>query len=132
MSLVLNIKPTRSGSETRRRDKRLLVRLDADELAKVSAGAEAAGLTLASYAREKILSAPDRKPSRRARPDAALLAQVLAQLGRVGSNLNQIARALNSGDRRLIGELQASGKVIQGLAFLTMRALGFQPNADHY
>ena len=132
MSLVLNAKPSRSGSETRRRDKRLLIRLDANEFAQIVAGADGDGLTLAYYARTKILSGPVRKPSRRAHPDAALLSKVLAELGRVGSNLNQIARALNSGDRSKLKELPAALAVIRGTAVLVMRALGYKPDADHH
>ncbi|HWA89804.1 MAG TPA: plasmid mobilization relaxosome protein MobC [Rhizomicrobium sp.] len=97
-------KPHRSGSETRRRRKRLLVRLDNAEYAELVAGAEAARLTLAAYAREKVLSGPVRKPSRRVSPDMVLLARILGALGRIGSNLNQIARALNTGDTRELGD----------------------------
>ena len=131
-----DIKPiagaSRSGTETRRRNKRLLVRLDGRELTEIVAGAEAAGLTLASFARKKILSGPARKPSRRAPADAALLAKVLGELNRVGSNLNQIARAINNGDHEAAKELPAAVAVFRGTVVLIMRALGFNTDADHH
>lgn len=124
---------SRSGTETRRRNKRLLVRLDQKELTEIEAGAEAAGLTLASFARQKILSGPARKPSRRAPVDAALLAKALGELNRVGSNLNQIARALNSGDdHHHLSDLPAALAVYRGTVMLIMRALGHDSDADHH
>ena len=122
---------TRSGSETRRRDKRLLVRLDDRELTEIEAGASAAGLTLASFARARILANPA-KPSRRATPDMALLAQILGQLGRVGSNINQIARGLNGGDMRGLDDLPLALAEFRGTASLILRALGMRPDADHH
>ena len=128
MDIVTKEKPHRSGTETRRRRKRLLVRLDDAEYAEIVAGSEAAGLTLASYAREKVLSGSPRKPSRRPQRDAALLARVLAELGRIGSNLNQIARALNLGDTRGLGdtlaELSAGLKELRAAADAIKQALG--------
>ncbi len=125
----------RRGSETRRRSRRLLVRLDDRELAEIEAGAEAAGLTLASFARQKILSSPARKPSRRASVDAALLSKALGELNRVGSNLNQIVRALNSDDddrHHYLDELHPALAVYKGTIVLIMRALGFRTDADHH
>jgi hypothetical protein len=122
----------RTGSETRRRNKRLLVRLDDRELAEIEAGANAAGLTLASYARQRILSGPARKPSRRASPDMALLAEVLGQLQRVGSSLNGIARSLKKDERHHLDDLPAALAVFRGTVVLVMRALGYRTDANHH
>jgi len=133
MSLVpVSSSSSRRGSETRRRNRRLLVRLDDRELAEIEAGAEAAGLTLASFARQKILSSPARKPSRRASVDAALLAQVLGQLQRVGSSLRRIADALKNDERHDLSDLSAALAVFRGTVVLIMRALGFRTDADQH
>jgi hypothetical protein len=127
---------SRSGSENRRRRQRVLIRLDDREYAEVTAGANASGLTIASYVRQRVLSGPVRKVSRRAPVDAALLSKALGELNRVGSNLNQIARGLNSGDELYPGELNAALDVYRGTVVLIMRALeaprGNAPDADHH
>lgn len=90
--------PRRSGSETRRRGKgAVLVRLLPEERALLETKADAASLSLAAYLRACGLG--DAGPRARRRPpvNAELLARAVAQLNKVGSNLNQIAHALNAG-----------------------------------
>ncbi len=80
--------------------KRLYVstyRLTAAELATVRSAAEAAGVSIADYARQKLVKKPPRSTRKRHRADAAELAAILAQLGKIGSNLNQLARLANQG-----------------------------------
>jgi len=112
------------GSEKRARTKHLTIRLAPEERAKIDADAERAGLTAGSYARDVLLGAPTPRQVRRPPVERAELARVLGQLGAIGNNLNQIARAINSGDE---GDDQA---LIQGLGDLhlmrdaTLKALG--------
>jgi uncharacterized protein (DUF1778 family) len=86
-----------SGSEKRQRQKALRVRLTDAERAALDEAAEQAGLSLASYARQALLGAPPPRQARRPPVAKAELARVLAQLGKVGSNLNQLAHAANVG-----------------------------------
>ncbi|MGV9790892.1 plasmid mobilization protein [Streptomyces sp. NPDC003435] len=77
-------------------------RFSDDELAHVSAGAKAAGLTLAGFlARAALSAARDLERTASAVADErAVIAEFFAArryLGHVGSNLNQIARAVNAG-----------------------------------
>ncbi|WP_240796172.1 plasmid mobilization relaxosome protein MobC [Streptomyces sp. RFCAC02] len=77
-------------------------RLSAGELARITAGAEAAGLTLSGFLARSALSAA-RDLDRTAASLAGrreLVAELFAarrHLGQVGNNLNQVARAINSG-----------------------------------
>lgn len=85
-----------------RRDERLPApRVTAAELGHVEAQAAAAGLALAEYVRRGVLGQRV-APARTAADDRLLL-----ELNRVGVNLNQIARALNS-DRPEQGDLTAT------------------------
>lgn len=86
-----------SGSETRKRTKILAVRVTESELAEVEALADRAELTPASYARSILLSAPAPRARRRPSVDTTEVARLLGELGKVGSNLNQIAHRLNAG-----------------------------------
>jgi hypothetical protein len=85
----------RSGSETRQR-RGMSIRLLPDEHAAISEKARAAGMSIASYIRACALG--DAGPRARRSPpiNAELLAHAVAALNKAGSNLNQIARALNS------------------------------------
>jgi len=91
--------PRRSGSETRQRaNGAVLVRLLPDERARIEAKARAAGLSLAAYLRACALGDAGPRARRSAPVNAELLARATAQLNKVGSNLNQIAHALNGKD----------------------------------
>lgn len=85
-----------------RRDERLPgPRVTTLEYGQVTAQAAVAGLGLAEYVRQCVL----RKRIQSARPTAN--DRLLLELNRVGVNLNQIARALNS-DRPEHGDLGAT------------------------
>ncbi len=86
-----------SGSETRTKGGIIGFRVDAIERAEIESAAEAAGLTVGSYCRDTILSKALTTARRRPSLDRALLAQLLGQLGKLGGNMNQIAKRLNEG-----------------------------------
>lgn len=90
-----------SGSETRQRQGRITIRLSETEFDRLKEESDRAGLSLSSYVRLALLQA---KPARRARRppfEKALLSRILGELGKIGSNINQIARGLNSGTLRM-------------------------------
>ncbi len=84
-------------SEKRERGLMIGVRVNPEERAEIENAASAAGLSLASYMRELVLNAPQTKKPRKPSIERAALAQILAQVGKIGSNINQIARRLNQG-----------------------------------
>ena len=86
------------GSETRVRSKHLTIRLSPDERGSIDQTADRSGLTPGSYARQVLLGAPAPRQVRRPPVERRELARLLGEIGRVGSNLNQIAKAANSGD----------------------------------
>lgn len=79
------------------------IRLTADERSALDAAAERARLGPCSFARVAVVSAldltPTQPPRRRREPSEAArnLAQFIAHLGWIGNNLNECARAANSG-----------------------------------
>jgi hypothetical protein len=116
-----------SGTETRRRTKLLPpVRCTEEELAAVGAAARSRSKTVSQYVREAVLERPSPGPRPRKRTPAAderLLAQILAQLGKWGSNLNQLAHQANMDEpvrrwefEELAGQVrQASTAVLEAL-----------------
>jgi hypothetical protein len=130
------------------RSARLDMRCTPAVRAKAQTAAKAQGISVAGY----VASLIDVRPAPRVHrsPDEAtkLLAQILGQMGKRGSNLNQTARALNeinsaaeNGERR-----DRLAEQIEGIAQLhrqavaehracvaaIMRALGLRPDADHH
>ncbi len=90
--------PRRSGSQKRARGFKLQIALDAAERATAQAKAAQAGLSLSSFGRAALLDGDPGIRARRAPTvNAELLAQAIAALNKVGSNLNQIAHILNAG-----------------------------------
>ncbi|RTL62430.1 MAG: MobC family plasmid mobilization relaxosome protein [Pseudonocardiaceae bacterium] len=87
----------------RRRTEALRIRLSAEERDAVNAAAEAAGVGVCTFARVQVVNAvgktPTAAPRRRTEPSEAArdLAKVVGQIARIGNNLNQLARAANSG-----------------------------------
>jgi hypothetical protein len=62
-------------------------------------------LSLADYIHSRLGGKPGPRARRNPSADAVLLAKALAQMGKSGSNLNQIARRLNEYDFDGIAEL---------------------------
>lgn len=91
-----------SGSETRQKTTTTTIRLTPDERAAVVATAAAEGLGPSSFARVVTLQAAGREatPSRKQR-DAltAAITPLAGEAGRIGSNVNQMARHAHIGGR---------------------------------
>ena len=95
----------RSGSQKRQRVKSLQIALTPEEFTVACERAAAAGLSPSSYGRTLLLGAPSPRARRSPPLNAELLAHAVAQLNKAGSNLNQIARILNSG--KAVGSREA-------------------------
>ncbi len=84
-----------SSSESRRRPRVLRVRLSDAELAMATANAAAAGQTLAAFVR--AMATKGRPGRSRSSQAVAELAKLTGALGKVGSNVNQLAHEANAG-----------------------------------
>jgi hypothetical protein len=85
-----------SGSETRQRTAILAIRLTPDERNQVHERADKAGLSTGSLARTLLLGESGPRSRKRVPADRKELIRLLGEVNRVGSNLNQIAHALNA------------------------------------
>jgi hypothetical protein len=114
---------TRSGSQTRQRTLRPSMACTPGEFAQLSVAAERVGLSVSSFMRMQCLGTKPPRAARRPTVETALLAQTLAHLGKVGSNVNQIARQLNSGGD-VPPDIAAAVDEVRAVAQAVMRALG--------
>ncbi|MEU0253121.1 MobC family plasmid mobilization relaxosome protein [Streptomyces sp. NPDC006184] len=113
-------RPLRRPYQRRQRPHVRNTRLSDEELARVTAGAKAAGLTVSGFlARSALAASRDLERTVGAvAGDRELITELFAArryLGHVSNNLNQIARALNSGGRPpgLEAVLAATGRAVQ-------------------
>jgi hypothetical protein len=88
-------KKSRSGSQTRKRNKSICVAFTPDELAEVMAKAEAAGLNAGNFLRKCGMDRATPRTQRRAPHDRAALEKAIMDLRRVGNNINQLAKLAN-------------------------------------
>jgi hypothetical protein len=93
-----NVMPVsrRSGSQKRRRTRHIDVCCDEAEFVIMNDKAKRAGMSNASYLRTLALDTPGPRARRAPPVNAEVLAHAIAALNKVGSNLNQISRVLNS------------------------------------
>lgn len=86
-------------SEARQRKDRVTIRLTEEERRSLEEGAEAMGLSIGAFIRKRALGDPGERFRKRPPADRQELTRLLGELGKVGGNLNQIARRINSGDQ---------------------------------
>ena len=116
-----------SGSEKRQRQNMIRIRLNDTEQAEIISRADKAGLSVAGYVRSTVLETAPPRQSRRPSVNHKELAFILAQLGKLGSNVNQMARVANMGGwpgSQRINEAQAD---IHDMRDHLLAALGVTP-----
>jgi len=91
-------RPTKTDLE--RRSEQVKIRLTLSEVEHLRDQARKAGLSLAGFVRRRALALTVQPPPSRAD------AQLLAELNRIGVNVNQLARSANTG-RTFAGDWQA-------------------------
>ncbi len=121
-------KPARSRSGSGKRKKTIPVtsRYDEAEFRQLDDAASQAGISRASYQRTQSLAKPNTRSVRRPPIEKELLARVLGQLGKVGGNLNQVARAVNTTGAEA-EEISAVIAEVRAAAREVMQALGRAP-----
>jgi hypothetical protein len=118
-----------SGSDKRQRGETVTVRLTKDERAALDALSSRSGLTAGAFMRAAAFGDAGPRAQRRPPADHKALRQLLGECGRVGNNLNQIARNLNAGGGVSIPELAAACAVYLDIRAGILAALEMAPRA---
>jgi len=116
-----------SGTEKRARSAHLTIRFTPEERAAIDAAAERAGLTSGSYARQTLLGAPAPRQMRRPPVERRELARLLGELGKIGGNLNQLAKATNQGLVVYQNEILLALGGLKVVRAAILKALGREP-----
>lgn len=115
----------RRSSQKRQRRNSLQIALTDAELAEVQERAQACGLSRSSYGRAAMLGEPGPRAQRSPTVNAVVLAKATAAINKAGSNLNQIAHALNAGVAVSIGpEHRSTLALLRAAATLILRLGG--------
>lgn len=121
----------KSGSNKRKRQNQLLIRLTDEEQALLDHDAARVGTTTASYARQVLVDAPIPKQAKRPAVEAELLRKTLAELNKIGSNINQLARSHNQGLSPYHHTVEAELEVLNDAIAQVLVALGKTVTNDH-
>ena len=113
-----------AGSDKRRRLRQSLVRWTEDEVNALAAKADKAGLAVAAFMRAAALGDAGPRAQRRPPADHKALRQILGQLGKIGSNINQIAHSLNKGEQARVPELKDALRAYIAIRDAIFEALG--------
>ena len=104
-------------SPKRKRNRMVALRLSDIEYEQIKTDAELLGITMGAYIRQVVLDAPIPRQSKRPSKEAKNLSSLLGHIGKIGSNINQIARAANS---NIPYEKQSLMNELEGLKELRM------------
>lgn len=104
------------------------MRLSVDERTEIESRASAAGLSIGGYCKSVILEKAPPRASRRPPLEMQELAKLIGQVSRVGSNLNQIAKQLNSHSSIELPELQSALDDLSEIRAVVMMVLGYSEN----
>ncbi len=113
-----------SGSDKRQRSHQSLIRWTDEEFTSVIDRADKSGLAVAAFMRAAVLREPGPRAQRRPPADHKALRQLLGEVGRIGNNINQIARALNTGEKANLPDLQQALRAYIDIRNRIFEALG--------
>jgi len=128
----MTVDPTpRNKSEKRQRTETLYARVTPEEKAAVIDRADKAGMAVAAFMRAAALGNAGPRAQRRPPVDHVALRQLLGELGRVGNNINQIAKTVNAGEAPDVPELREALQAYLQLRDSIFDALRMEPSGDH-
>jgi len=96
----------RKKSEKRQRTKCLPVRLTPAEHSYLKEVAASSGLKMGAYIRQSVFGSAGKRAQRAPAPDKEVLAMLLAHVGKVGGNVNQLAKRANTDGFGAVTEAQ--------------------------
>lgn len=110
------------------KDKRVNLRCTSAQFEQLDKAASRAGLSLGAFSRAVLLKKPGPRAVRRPPVEKELLACLLGQIGKVGSNINQLTkRAHVVGDMPRLRELNLIKRDVAQMRIATLNSLGLKP-----
>lgn len=119
-----------SGSEKRQKNLFIRGRVNEEEKKEVVEKASKAGMTEGEFVRSRCLDKVKTRAARRPTVELENLSRLLGELGKVGSNLNQIAKTLNAGGWASGNEVNKALRELQGVSAAILDAMGRKAGAN--
>jgi hypothetical protein len=120
-----------SGTDKRQRELTVTVRLTQDERDTLDALSSRSGLAIGAFLRAAAFGDSGPRAQRRPPADHVALRQILGQCGRIGNNLNQIAKHLNAGGYPDIPELRVALAIYPVIRDAIRAALSMNVSDDY-
>ena len=115
-----------SGSDKRQRGVTVTVRLSEDERTRLDDLSSRSGLAAGAFMRAAAFGDAGPRAQRRPPADHKALRQLLGECGRLGNNINQIARRLNADGPLDIPELREALAAYLDIRAAILRALAME------
>lgn len=116
-----------SGSEKRQRAHPRSIRFTHEEELLIAEREQATGLSFAALVRHGLFNTPPPRATRHPPVEIQSAARVLAQLGKIGSNINQLAHYAHLGKFRS-EEIDMALRDLAELRIACLKALGQEPD----
>src|SRR5882672_2236055 len=116
-----------AGSSKRQRTRQFVVRCTEAEHEAILGKADRAGIASAAFLRAAALGDAGPRAQRRPPADYKILRHILAELGRIGNNINQIAYRLNSGQKVELPNIREALDAYLEIRNAIFAALGMKP-----
>ena len=117
----------RSGSEKRKRSIVLTARFNDEEARAVRQIADRTGYSVSALIRHALLNVPPPRARRRPSVNHAAVAKLLGELGKIGSNINQLAHYAHLG-RFQSNNIDMALRDLMELRLACLQALGREPS----
>ncbi len=117
----------RRGSEKRKRGRSVSFRMDDAEYAELVAAAEAAGQTLGTFIRSRVLAAPTTGARRRVSVELHAVGRLLAEVNRLGGNVHQLLKYVNFGHLPDVPEIRQAFAGCREIVIGCLAVLGRTP-----
>ena len=115
-----------SSSNSRKRNKSIAIRVDETEAAQLTAFAERAGLSVGAFIRQQVIGSEPPRQSRRPPVEKELLSLAMRHMGKIGGNINQLAKHANHGRVPCHHQLNEAANAVKDIRTLILDALGMQ------
>jgi len=115
-----------SGSDKRQRGETVTVRLTKDERATLETLSSRSGMAAGAFMRAAAFGDAGPRARRRPTADHRTLRQLLGECGRIGNNINQIARRLNQGETVSLPEIREALAAYRQIRDAIFTALGMK------
>jgi hypothetical protein len=119
------------GTDKRQRDKTVTVRLTKDEHEALESLSSRSGLAVGAFIRAAAFGDSGPRAQRRPPADHRALRQILGLCGRIGNNLNQIAKHLNADGQVSLHELKEALTAYLDIRTAILTALTMKTEAAH-